>query len=333
MFTPRNLLLLIGAFGAGLLFWRANNPVPRPVQVASTALARGDDPRLVSVRAASVAPRLSRREVVEFVRAQYRQEQLSRELDLEQQRYAGNYWEAGLDGRELALLQRARETMIKELADEANQVLRDLLSGEGSEVLSFSAFFAADRPGPNLSFLSAASRARFEREILGRASGASDEADWLARVAERVLSPAELADYHRWNDSAAAALRERLAGFDPTEAEFLAIQRSAAGTDDSDLATQLGAARFAEFNAIQATAAQTALHDLRRLGLPLENVGWLALTRAQAVESIQAVWQNAAVSDREKRAQVERLERAYGAMIAARLSLPAAALDGLSSAL
>jgi len=333
MFTPRNLLLLICALAVGLLFWRAFNVVPSPVRVASPAVARGDDPRPVGARATSVARGLSRREVVDFVRAQYRQEQLSRELDLEQQRYAGNYWEAGLDGRELAVLQRARETMIKELADEANQVLRDLLSGEGSEVLSFSAFFAADRPGPNLSFLSAASRMQLEREILGRAGGTSDEADWLERAAERVLSPAELTDYRRWNDSAAAALRERLAGFDPTEAEFLAIQRSAAGTDDTDLAAQLGTARFAEFSAIQAPAAQTALHDLRRLGLPLENVGWLALTRAQAVESIQAVWQNAAVSDREKRAQVERLERAYGAMIAAQLSLPAAALDGLSSAL
>lgn len=333
MFTLRNLLLLLCALGVGLLFWRTFNVVPSPVHIALPAVARGDVPRPVSARAASVAPGLSRRELVEFVRAQYRQEQLSRELDLEQRRYAGNYWEAGPDGRELAVLQRARETMIKELADEANQVLRGLFSGEGDEVVRLPAFFAADRPGPNLSFLSAASRARVEREILGRADGAAAEADWLARAAERVLSPAELTDYRRWNDPAAAALRERLAGFDPTEAEFLAIQRSVAGAGDTDLAAQLGAARFAEFSAIQAPAAQTALHDLRRLGLPLENVGWLAIARAQAVESIQAVWLNAAVSEREKRAQVERLERAYSAMIAARLSLPAGALDGLSSAL
>lgn len=337
MFTPRNLLLLICALGVGLLFWRATNAMPRPVHVVSHAVARGDEPRPLDARpmafAPAAAPGLSRHEFVAFVRAQYRQEQLSRELDLEQRRYAGNYWEAGSDGRELAALQRARETMIQELTGEANQVLRELFSGEDGEVVSLPGFFAADRPGPNLSFLSAASRARLEADILAHAGEPADGADWLAHAAERVLSPAELTTYRQWNDSAAAALRERLAGFDPTEAEFLAIQRSTTQADDTDLAAQLGAERFAEFSATQAPAVQTALHDLRRHGLPLENVGWLAITRAQAIESIQAVWQNAAGSDRDKRAQVERLERAYGAMIAARLSLPAGALDGLSSAL
>jgi len=83
--------------------------------------------------------------------------------------------------------------------------------------LPLTAFFSLDRPGPNLGFLSPASREKMTEAILARAQEGELEAGNLMETAGRVLSGAELADYTRWNAPVAAALRNRLAGFDADE--------------------------------------------------------------------------------------------------------------------
>jgi hypothetical protein len=243
---------------------------------------------------------VTRREATELVRALYRKEQLTSELDLEQLRYGYKYWQSECNGRELAELQHARDSMLKQLSAEANQVLNDLFPNEAGEPITLLALFDTTHPGPNLTFLSPSLREQFESEILAGDEDHGVDRERLFDIATRLLPSNKMESYRRWNDRSAAVLRDRLIGFNQTESE------------------------------LKDPAMSTALRDLQRFGLPLGEAEWLAATRALAVEDIGKIWQSAALSDAMKRESVTQTERAYSQTIATKLALPEASLDGLN---
>ncbi len=345
--TPRRtLLLLTGAALLGTLVFRHATPptTVRPRPALASAPVRPEPAiesaeRKSSVVAVAPAGPPTRAAAVALVRALYRREQLTRELDLEQQRYGAHYWQAERSPRAIAQLQQAKAALLAQLAAEANQVLDELFPGQAGEPLAFAAIFDADHPGPQAADLPAALRARFEAEVLARGVDRDPCAERWLEIAEQILPAAEAETYRRWNEPAAAALRARLVGFAASEAEFGAIldaTRANGGEPDSGVAaaleTTLGAARFAEWQASQAPALRGALHDLQRLDLPLENAAWLATTRTSAIAAIQRTWQDATLADAAKARQVALLERVYGRMIATKFALPESSLDELSPA-
>jgi hypothetical protein len=200
------------------------------------------------------------------------------------------------------------------------------------------AIFSAEHAGPNLAFLSPAQRERFEAEILADDGGhGADDPGRLGAIAARVLPPDKVDLFHRWNDPAAAALRAQLVGFNPSEDEFIAIrgemQSLAAEGETTEpaghLEIALGSARFAELQKLLEPALHTAINDLQRLGLPLAEAPWLAETRARATADLGEIWRSTTLTDAMKRDRVTQTERFYGQAIAAKLGLPAAALDGI----
>ncbi len=114
-----------------------------------------------------------------------------------------------------------------------------------------------------------------------------------------ILTPAELEQYDLQASPAAHALRSRLAGFAPTEAEFRAIfglqrafderfaHRSGDGFDEgrirerraaeqeleAKLAKALGAGRFAEYRKQQDNGYRLAARIAERFGLPAQRAG------------------------------------------------------------
>jgi hypothetical protein len=289
---------------------------------------------------AALVAKPTRAEAVATVRALYRKEQLTRELDLEQRRYGTHYWESDGAGPALALVEQARAALVRQLSAEANQVLADLFPGETGESVVLAPLFDADHAGPQVSGISAEGRRRFEARLLAEpAERFPAETATLLELAAEALPEAELTVYRRWNAPAAVALRNQLIGFAATEAEFKAILAetatvSATGeTEPTALASRLGPERFAAWQAQVSPDVQTALHDLQRLGLPLTQAGWLVALRAEAAASVQQAWQDGALADWAKPARVAQLQTDYAQAIAARLSLgTAVSLDELSLA-
>lgn len=347
--TPRTKIALLGcalALTLATLTWRraGNPPESSQIQRPAAAAQRGRDLRgrdravveaLRAKKPDAATPALTRGEAAQRVRSLYRQEQLTRELALEQRRYGRNYWDAP-PGGVARQVQRERDAMLAELSAEATQVLRDFFPDEAGEPVVLEAFFNSDRPAPNLVFLPPGQRARFEAELLADAKGACD-AQCLERIAERVLAADEVELYRRWNAPAAGVLRQQLVGFNPTEAEFAAllharnsIATNAPEPEFSELAAALGAGRFAALQKLQEPALQTALGDLHRLGLPLEQAEWLAATRTRVATEIGEIWRSTIIGDLTKRERVAAAERAYGQAVAGQLGLPHATLDGLT---
>lgn len=312
---------------------RASAPAARAI--SSPAVPEGDT--ATSAPTATPKSASTRREAAALVRALYRKEQLTRELDLEQRRYGRAYWQPEANGRELAQLQRERETMLAQLNAEANQVLQDLFPGETGEPIALPALFGDGRAGPALGFLPAADRARFEAEILASDDDRDGDAGHLLEIAQRLLPADEFAAYRQWNEPDTAALRAQLLGFDQTGDEFDAILQESRRTDaeratrapGTGLEATLGTARFAAWRQLQDPAVHTALGDLNRLGLPLDSAAWLAAARAQAIAQISEVRQSLVLSDVAKQERVTRIERACSQAIAEKFALPAGSLDGL----
>jgi hypothetical protein len=350
MTMRKKTLLLAGAtLLGGLLGWRGTEAdTGRSKRAhASGGIAR-TTPRvpetarvapLVSAAVPSAEPAPTRSEAAALVKALYRKEQLTRELDLEQLRYGRHYWESECNGPELAKLQQAREAMLRELNAEANRVLHDLYPGEAGEAIALAAIFDVERAGPNLTFLSPELRARFEAEIFAHDGDADRRVDRerCQEIAQRVLPTGEMDLFRRWNEQPAAALRNQLVGFSPTENEFVAILSDTRLTEEDRLTsgvvlrleTLLGAERFAEFLRLKDPAMRTALHDLQRLGLPLAGAEWLATTRTRAIADIAEIWRSPALPDAIKQQRVAQLERVFGEAIAAKLGLPESSLDGI----
>ena len=114
--TPRTKILLLGlAVTMGVMLWCPRAAAPATVRVPRgwarsgaravqpAAVARAGRNESAAVAAAGPGRLATRREVAAYVRSLYRQEQLHRELDLEQQRYGSAYWQSERDGREWCL--------------------------------------------------------------------------------------------------------------------------------------------------------------------------------------------------------------------------------------
>ncbi len=303
---------------------------PRVVTSVAIDSTPGDD----DPRAASAKP--TREETLAYLTRSYRREQLSREFDLDQRRYGLSYWNYGPTGAERAAITEERDALVRQLTAEANEILGTLFPGEPGGRVELTPLFGDDRPGPNVGFLSPALRQKFEAALF---SANRLDPDHLLDLALDFLPAAEAATYRQWNEPATAALRQLLVGFGATEGEFLAILHDGRGAVDRDddigiesgLETQLGPARYAAFIRLKDPAIQTAVHDLQRLGLPLENADWLAATRERAVAAIQQVWQDPQIPAASKPDEVSAVRRSYGQAIAARLSLRGATLGDIGA--
>jgi hypothetical protein len=324
---------LVGALSVGYVCCRSGLPAapasrPPPLPVRRPPLHVPARPPL---RPASPTGDLPRAEVIGIVRTFYRQELLKRELDLEQQRYGEAYWEADQDGRVLAGIRDARAQLASDLSAEANDVLAALLPGDvDDDRVRLTSFFDDDHPGPNLRFLSESSRRQFVSEVL--AQNWVDQSQ-LAAAADRTLSRAERELYHVWNDTAPAALREQLVAFHPGEREFLIVLAASGHAEESDtralLEAQLGSDRYRELREVTAPSTATAVHDLRRAGLPVTSASWLASVRQAASDAVRQVWQDGSIPERSKPSRAAQVEAAYTRMIATTLSVPVRSLDEL----
>jgi hypothetical protein len=296
--------------------------------------------RTTDTRPAALAPSpisspaaATRAQAAAQLTALYRAEQLTREIDLEQKRYGDRYWKSECTGIEFAALQVAREELVNRLTAEANQILTSLFPTSSSDAITLEPIFDANHAAPNVSGLSPASRQRLEQEIL--ASRSVDAGELLA-LAARVLPSPEFEAYRSWNDPAASALRHQLVGFDASEGEFLAILRDGHANEStldgydshSKLEAALGPTRYAEYASATDAALNSAAQDLHRFGLPLDHAGWLATTRSEAIAAVQQIWSDPVLADSQKKQKLAEVEQRYATAVAARLSLPAASLDG-----
>jgi hypothetical protein len=284
-----------------------------------------------SENAFAAAP--SRTEVVAYLQHVYRQEELARELELEQERFAAEYWQSDRSGPTLDQIRARRTEMIRLLSAEANAVLGSMCPDESGAPIELAPFFDDDHPAPNVRFLSPESRRTFVAALFASGPANSEQ---LTALAAQTLSGAEFDTFWKWNDRAAVALRSQLVGFEPTETEFLtllnhnrAFDPSADDNGSNALAAALGPQRAAELRLLEAPDIQTAVHDLDRLGLPLSSAQWLADLRQQASAAIQQIWSDEALPSTLKAERVRELEQSYGQTIASKLGLQASTLDEL----
>jgi len=283
------------------------------------------------------APAASRQDIIDGILAVYRKTQLSRELDLAQQRYGTDYWKPDHNGAELAALRERRDALLRDLSDEGNRAIASYFPNQAVEPVTLRPLFDDDHPAPNITYLSPDSRERFEAALLRQPELDRQKADEIAR---ETLSAEELEWYHRWNDRNAAALRNELVGFDANEREFNALlqqNRVAGETGESygsgfALEGQIGHDRLMQLETLRSPAMHTAIQDLNHAGLPLDSAAWLASTRQRAIADIQQIWQNATLSDAAKAQQVSAVQRQYGQQIDARLGRRGSTLEEIGRA-
>jgi hypothetical protein len=271
---------------------------------------------------------------VNYVRQYYAKEQLRLELALGQERYRGQYWQAEPEWPELQRIEARRVAAIRELTVEMNELLAEICPGETGEPLRLTPFFNLDQPAPNLAFLDGPAREEMETAMLGLATAASLGSDHMMAAAEEILSEEEFLEYSRWNAPVAASLRNRLAGFDPDEGEFTAILQwqAAAGSDQeagarAELERRLGSERLARLDRQIQPEVSTAVQDLRRVGLPLDQAAWLADIRSRASLDLQQLWSDPQTTDSQKQAQVGFLLAVFRMKLAAQLGPRAAGAD------
>jgi hypothetical protein len=165
-----------------------------------------------------------------------------------------------------------------------------------------------------------------------------------------ILTPAELEQYDLQTSPSARALRSRLAGFAPTEAEFRAIfslqrafdekfaHRNGAGFDEgkapdraaaeqeleTKLRTALGEGRFAEYRRQQDSGFRMAARIAERFGLPAQRAGEvytlaqetqlrLQVLRSDRTLASEVALQALAALNRETNAKLDALLGAEGA--------------------
>lgn len=313
----------------------AGAPVLTPVPVKAPVKEASDE-ILVSPRLLTNTPKKwSRAEAAKYLTAYFTREQLTRELALEQSRYGPQYWDSEMGVAALRELQARREETTKRLSTEMNDILTAMCPGEAGERLTLKPFFSLDQAGPNLGFLSPASREALTEAILSFAQDEPIDAGKLQEAASKVLAGDELEQYNQWNAPAAAALRNRLVGFEADETEFKAIQhwqrelgleRDPAITR-TELARQIGVDRLAQFERLEEPVMRTAVQDLHRLGLPLDQAAWLSDFRTRAVAHIQKLWGDAALTDTQREALVKQVQSAYRVELTAQLGMSDSALN------
>jgi len=278
---------------------------------------------------------MDRAEIVRALRSSFRRDQIGVELAIEQRRYGRDYWQTEKDGRQLRELDRVRSVQLDRLAREMNALLGQLCGDAAGESMTLAPIFDSAHPGPNLSFLSAESRAKVEELIAEQwMEDISDSAGLLSKI-ETVLTGTEMAHYREWNSPEHARLRNQLVGFNATKNEFNAIAQwpgfvnqgnSPSGDDEPAmirLAAEIGVQRVADLIRLRDPEIQTAVHDLHRLGLPVDQAESLAALRSQGIGEIEQTWMDPAVSPAMKELRVRQLLDDYRTRIAATFQIAA----------
>jgi hypothetical protein len=331
----RHRLFACLAAALALVGWQASSKRRAELPLVSGCLPVGPVGARTPVAVPSPAPASlvasawPRAEAAKYLTHYFAKELLGVELELEQARYHGQYWEAEPGLAELRQIETRRTEAIARLTAEMNGMLEEMCPGAAGAPLALVPYFSLDHPAPNLAFLSEASRGKMEEILLAR----EEPADAMAAAA-KILSGPELADYARWNAPSAAALRNRLAGFDATEGEFNAVLewQHAAGSEGesearNELVRKLGAERVAQLDALTDPAVHTATQDLHRLGLPLDQAGWLTDFRRAAVAQLQRSWRDPRLTDAQKQAEVGVLRDAFRDELTTQLKIMPDAAD------
>lgn len=232
---------------------------------------------------------------------------LRQELALEQLRYGGGYWEAELSPADGAALDEARRAVLAEVS----------IAAEGE---TLEPFFGPEQAGPCVRFLAPDARERFLDVLARVAGGAPLTTEVMLIAAREALSEADFAEYVRWNAPETKALRERLAGFAPSQHEFDAIIARANGAPEMKelLRAELGEERFAEWRRQESAEMQTALRDVRRVGGAAADAVWLCAQRRRLVEQLAEIWNDAALTTAEKERRSATLKQAGREVLAAR---------------
>lgn len=280
-----------------------------------------------------------RGEIGEALRLYFGKEQVRVELEIEQRRYGNFYWQTELGEKDLIELDHIRAARLRELTLEMNAMLDDLEAGDPGTRMTLTPIFDAGHAGPNVGFLSPDSLARMEELIADLAQHGPVDASRLLAGAQQILTPDEMALYRLWNAPENGLLRNQLVGFNATEDEFNAISRwpgfvnqgnsETGGEEQAELtlATQIGVQRLADLIRLRDPEVQTAVQDLHRLGLPLEQAEPLAVFRSQGVGAIQQVWSDPALPSPAKEERVLQIQQSYRAGIAALFRLSSMSPD------
>lgn len=237
---------------------------------------------------------------------QRRRAWLSQELALEQLRYGAGYWEAELSSADCVAL------------DEARRALPAATTGAGGD--AFEPFFGSEQAGPCVRFLAPDVRERLLDVLAGMAEHAPLTGAAMMIGARAALSDADFEQYRRWNAPEAVALRERLAGFGPSQREFDAIRTHADAAPETQevLRAELGEDRYAEWRRQESAEMQTALREVRRAGGEAADAVWLCAQRSRFVEDLSRVWSDATLTPAEKEQRCAALKQAGRAALAAR---------------
>jgi hypothetical protein len=335
---PRHCVPACIAAALALILWQSARPARGVVAMAGGVLrtdapsALQAAPAAIGVPPDSIRPaRWPRAEAAQYLAKYFAREQLGLELELEQARYHGQYWQAEPGLAELQQIETRRSEAIRRLTSEMNGLLAEMSPDESGAPLALLPFFSLDHPAPNLGFLSEASREKMEGLLLARDEAA--DTDPMAAAA-KILSGQELADYLRWNAPTSAALRNHLAGFNTSESEFAAILQwqEATGSDRettarANLARQIGPDRIAQLERLTDPAMHTAVQDLHRLGLPLDQAGWLADFRRAASAQLQQSWRDPRLTAAQSSAEVGVMRDAFRAELATQMKLLPDAAD------
>jgi hypothetical protein len=89
------------------------------------------------------------------------------------------------------------------------------------------------------------------------------------------------------------------------------------------LAAQIGVQRVADLIRLCDPEIQTAVHDLHRLGLPVDQAESLAALRSQGIGEIEQTWMDPTVSPAMKELRVRQLLGDYRTRIAATFQIAA----------
>ena len=281
---------------------------------------------------------IERGKIAQELRASFRRDQVRMELVIQQRRYGRDYWQTEASEKQLRELDRIQSMQLRGLAREMNELLDGLCGDKSDEIITLAPIFDASHPGPNIGFLSPESRAKVE-ELIAEQSlhGLPDAAELLTKM-ETVLSGKELVQYRQWNSPDHGLLRNQLVGFNATEGEFNAIaqwpgfvNQGNSSTDDDqvmlELADRIGVQRLADLIRLRDPEIQTAVHDLHRLGLPLDQAEALAALRGQGVSEIEQTWTDPTVPSAMKELRVRQLLGDYRARIAATFQIAANSTD------
>jgi hypothetical protein len=276
-----------------------------------------------------------RRRVTDQLRDSFHCQQYRAEQALGQLCYPAHYWETMPGAETLFAIEKARWVALRKLDRELDRRLKALFGPEAETVPLRRPLFGPDNFSPKLDFLTAATRENMERELIAVDPRGQISANDRLMEAERVLSGEDYALFAKWNSPTAMSLRIQLTGFKPTAVEFDAIYswREAAASEDvwdddarddawQQLSVALGAERVAEFQRTEDPNYQSAVQDLRRIGLSLDHAETLVTLRQKAADVIDAIWRDPKLSKAKKPGVVDEARQMFRHRLANVLHVP-----------